>query len=48
MMTPEEREKLEKFCQLIQEEEDPKKLASLLEELNALLDTKRERLQTKN
>lgn len=44
-MTPDEREKMNALCRLIQDEKDPKKFTDLLEELDRLLDSKRERIQ---
>ena len=45
-MTPEEREEMYALCRLIQDEKDPQKFAQLVEELDRLLDAKRERIQS--
>jgi len=44
-MTFEERKRMFALCKLIQDEKDPKKFADLIQELNQLLDQKRERIQ---
>jgi hypothetical protein len=44
-MTPEEGEKMNALCKRIQEEKDPKTFSELLEELDRLLNAKRERIQ---
>lgn len=44
-MTPEERDKMNALCLLIQNEKDPKKFNCLLAELDRLLTKKRERIQ---
>ena len=44
-MTPEERDRMYALCMLIQNEKDPKKFNCLVEELDRLLNTKRERIQ---
>jgi hypothetical protein len=41
-MTPEERDRMYALCMLIQNEKDPKKFNCLVEELDRLLNTKRE------
>ena len=43
-MTPEERERINLLCQLIQDEDDPVAFAALVAELEELLATKEERL----
>jgi hypothetical protein len=40
-MTSEERERMLALCKQIQDEQDPKKLSQLLEELEQLMDQKR-------
>jgi hypothetical protein len=44
-MTTEERDRMYALCTLIQNEQDPKKFNCLLEELDRLLNTKRECIQ---
>ena len=44
-MTPEERDKMNALCRRIQDEKDSKKFSDLLEELDRLLNSKRERIQ---
>jgi HPt (histidine-containing phosphotransfer) domain-containing protein len=44
-MTPEERDRMYALCMRIQDEKDTKKFNCLVEELERLLDTKRERIQ---
>ena len=44
-MTPEERDGMYALCMLIQNEKDPEKFNCLVEELDRLLNTKRERIQ---
>jgi hypothetical protein len=39
-MTPEEREKMNRLCILIQSEQDPAKFTALMKELNELLESK--------
>ena len=43
-MTPDERERMAILCERIAKEQDPKKFAELVEQLNALLDQKKLRL----
>ena len=43
-MTPEERERMNLLCQLIQDERDPVAFGALVAELQELLATKEERL----
>lgn len=43
-MTPEEQEKLNALIQRIQQEKEAKKFTELVEELNELLDQKRDRI----
>ena len=43
-VTPEERERMNLLCQLIQEERDPLAFGALVAELDELLATKEERL----
>ena len=45
-MPPEEREKMNALCRQIQDEKDPRKFAALLEELEGLLNSKRERIES--
>jgi hypothetical protein len=47
-MTPEEREKMNALCRQIQDEKDPKTFTELLEELNRLTESKRERFQDRS
>ena len=44
-MTPEQRDRMYALCMLIQNEKNPKKFNCLVEELNRLLNTKRECVQ---
>ena len=44
-MTPEKHDKMYALCILIQNEKDPRKFNSLVEELDRLLNAKRERIQ---
>ena len=44
-MTPEERDRMNALCILIQNENDPKNFNCLIEDLERLLNTKRERIQ---
>jgi hypothetical protein len=44
-MTPEERDRMNALCLLIQNEKDPKKFNCLVAELDRLLTTKRECIQ---
>lgn len=44
-MTPEERDRMYALCMLIQNEQDPKRFNCLVEELDRLLNRKRERIQ---
>lgn len=44
VVTPEERERMNLLCRLIQEERDPKVFGALVAELDELLATKEERL----
>lgn len=43
-MTPEEREKVNALIERIQEEQDPNTFIQLVEQLNELLEQKRERI----
>jgi hypothetical protein len=43
-MTPEERDRMNALCILIQNENDPKRFNCLIEDLERLLNTKRERI----
>jgi hypothetical protein len=43
-MTPEERDRMNWLCTKIQEEKDPKVFDALVDELNALLEVKHERI----
>jgi hypothetical protein len=43
-MTPEEREEMNRLCELIQTEKDPNKFDNLVRELNNLLEAKHERI----
>ena len=43
-MTPEERERMNQLCVLIQQEKDPEKFNVLVKELNDLLEAKLERI----
>jgi hypothetical protein len=45
-MTPEERDRMYELCKLIQDEKDPQKFSDLTDELNQLLDKKRERVES--
>ena len=45
-MTPEEREPLDSLCNRIAMEKDPQRFASLVQELEALLEARHERLQS--
>jgi hypothetical protein len=47
-MTPEEREKMNALCKRIQDEKDPKKFTELLQELDRLTESKRERIQDRS
>ena len=46
-MTPEEREKMNELCKSIQQEQDPDKFSRLIEQLNALVESKEDRLRAK-
>ena len=43
-MTPEERDRMDLLCKVIQSEKDPKKFDQYVLELNALLDANYERI----
>jgi len=45
-MAPEERERMNALIQRIQEEQDPKTFAQLVEQLNELLERDQKRTQT--
>ncbi len=45
-MTSEEREKVNLLIQRIQTEQDPKKFTELVDQLNELLDQKRQRIKS--
>lgn len=45
-MTPDERERMEKLCNQIAIEKDPKIFDQLIQELNDLLAAKQERIQS--
>ncbi|HTS05191.1 MAG TPA: hypothetical protein VMP68_06375 [Candidatus Eisenbacteria bacterium] len=45
LMTSEEREKMNRLCERIEEEKDPDRFTKLVQELNELLEQKEDRLK---
>jgi hypothetical protein len=44
-MTSEDRDEMNRLCRLIQDESDPTKFSTLVEQLNNLLESQEERLE---